>query len=543
MAEKLRHPTIPRLGPAAALTAAVCALVALAPASASAASREHLRDSFLLSSSATGGLPNGPSRNPSISMDARYSRVIAYDSEASNIVGGDSNGVRDVFAVKRRAPFSNQGEGWVPGETFLVSDGLGGRPANGPSYNPDVSGDPGIAPRCIAFVSEASNLVRGDTNRRADVFVHHLGSGKIERVSVSTRGGQANGSSYEVAVDGDCTRIVFSSSANNLALTSLRGYSADRQRALRTLRTGKPRRGTRQVYMHVLRASGIERFLKGATFLISADGRGRPGRGSSYEPDIDIKRGERVVFTSEAALAAGDGNGQPDVYMSELNEYVSGKGSKATTLRSFKPRTRLVSARADGRAGNGASSSPSADGFGRHIAYQTTATDLLPGDTNGVPDIVRATVGSGAPARLWASRTTLDGEKIGNGGSYAPVISTGGTNAIFLSDATNFETSGRLFRHGDVNGVRDLFIWTANRHRTFLQSKSSDEGPLGLPVTNLALSARTNYILMETASPFTDLNVVRSHHPDWLRDPLGVQAHAAQDPAFNQIYLRYLGPE
>src|SRR5829696_10412909 len=90
----------------AALSALACAigLGALAGA-ATAQSCDCEPYTFLLSSSAGGGIPNGPSRNAAISQDARIGRVAAFESDASNIVSGDTNGRTDVFVVFRKSPW------------------------------------------------------------------------------------------------------------------------------------------------------------------------------------------------------------------------------------------------------------------------------------------------------------------------------------------------------------------------------------------------------------------------------------------------------
>src|SRR4051812_25791346 len=56
---------------------------------------------FLISRGLGGAAPNGASTHPVISNDKRYARAIAFQSEASNLVRGDTNGVSDVFVVKR----------------------------------------------------------------------------------------------------------------------------------------------------------------------------------------------------------------------------------------------------------------------------------------------------------------------------------------------------------------------------------------------------------------------------------------------------------
>lgn len=83
-------------------------------------------------------------------------RVVAYLSRATNLVLGDTHGLTDLFATDR-----------TTGVTSRVSVGVGGAPANAASSNPSLSRDG----RYVAFISEASNLVVGDTNGVADVFV------------------------------------------------------------------------------------------------------------------------------------------------------------------------------------------------------------------------------------------------------------------------------------------------------------------------------------------------------------------------------------
>src|SRR3954467_10210535 len=100
-------------------------LVAAAPAQAGGQS------TTLISRAADGGTPNGPSTNAVISGDRRFARIIAFESEATDLVRGDTNGQKDVFAVKRRGSINNRGTPWSGGDAVLVSRGLGGDPADG----------------------------------------------------------------------------------------------------------------------------------------------------------------------------------------------------------------------------------------------------------------------------------------------------------------------------------------------------------------------------------------------------------------------------
>jgi Tol biopolymer transport system component len=102
---------------------------------------------------------NSYSRQPALSADGRF---VAFSSYASNLVPGDTNDEEDVFVRDRRT-----------GKTERVSLGPNGIQGNGDSggiYTPALSTDG----RFVAFDSEASNLVPGDTNNWQDVFVRTL---------------------------------------------------------------------------------------------------------------------------------------------------------------------------------------------------------------------------------------------------------------------------------------------------------------------------------------------------------------------------------
>ena len=191
-------------------------LVSLAGADAASAGRQQTTE--LISRSLDGGRPNGSSTRAVISGDRRYARIIAYESEASDLVRGDTNGQKDVFVVPRGGSINNNGTAWSGEDTVLVSRGLDGEPANGPSSEASVSGDFRSPGRCIAFLSAASNLVRGDDNGRTDAFLVSAPGRSPERV------GDAPADADSVAVSGDCSRVSFT--AGGRLYTSVRGGSA-----------------------------------------------------------------------------------------------------------------------------------------------------------------------------------------------------------------------------------------------------------------------------------------------------------------------------
>ena len=484
-----------------------CALALAIPAAADAAT--SLRTTTLLSRAVHGGVPNGPSRHAAVSHDQRIARAIAYESDASDIVPGDVNGATDVFVVFRARPWAKNGSPWRADRTVLASRGLGGAPANGRSYAPALDGDSHHAPRCVAFVSDASNLVPGDTNGVADAFVRDLRSGRVVRVSVGADGRQADGPTTDVSVDGDCSRVAFTSSAGNLNLASTR------RPAWLGART-TPGGGRRQVYVRVLRGGGQDRDLRGLTFLASATNRGQAGNGDAGEVAF-ARNGKSLVFSSTSSnLAAGDRNGVSDVFRRRLIRIRMRSGL------GLQVRTRLVSGHR-GHAGNGASSHPGVTDDGRYVVFQTDASDLLPGDSNGHTDVVESDLRGRRPRHAWVSRSHAIGQP-GNGSSWAPVNSDAGEFVLFASRATNLLPSRS---HHDPNGsVPDVFLWNRRSHNVSLESRGTGNDFLDRDSGDPATSSRGNYVPFETEST--------------LLEPPGAFGLGSQP---HQVYLRYLGPQ
>src|SRR5205085_9443575 len=106
----------------------------------------------------SGAQANGPSGTdspPALSADGH---VVAFASQATNLVAGDTNGAGDVFVYDRSTK-----------ETTRVSVGpAGAQGTGGDSYSPSLSADG----RYVAFASDATNLVPGDTDNATDVFVY-----------------------------------------------------------------------------------------------------------------------------------------------------------------------------------------------------------------------------------------------------------------------------------------------------------------------------------------------------------------------------------
>ncbi|MGE0812291.1 MAG: hypothetical protein AB7O28_00290 [Vicinamibacterales bacterium] len=154
-----------------------------------------------------GGQANGSSFGPAISADGRW---VAFESLANNLVFDDTNGETDVFV-----------HDGVSGTTARVSVGQAGAQADGSSRAAAIGADG----RRVAFQSLAGNLVAGDTNQVDDVFVADRQAGTTARVSVASDGTQANGASGGAAIDAGGGAVAFASLASNLVSGDTNGVA------------------------------------------------------------------------------------------------------------------------------------------------------------------------------------------------------------------------------------------------------------------------------------------------------------------------------
>lgn len=179
-----------------------------------------------------GAFLNDPAFEPVISPDSRTNRYLAFTSTSTNLVAG-SGDKRNMYLMHREPGFDKFArQPWKPGKVSLISKGRGG-PANGDSWSASFTGfgqgaasNPTIfAPKCLAFVSDASNLVKGDTNGRADVFLKKLPNGPLKRIKTPA-------AATEVALDGRCWEIAYIA-GGKLYLAHIRdGKSGKKKRKL-----------------------------------------------------------------------------------------------------------------------------------------------------------------------------------------------------------------------------------------------------------------------------------------------------------------------
>jgi len=152
-----------------------------------------------------GAEADGSSEEPSISSDGRY---VVFNSEATNLVAGDTNAAQDIFVHDTQT-----------GATTRVSVNSVGAEANDRSIVSHISSDG----RYVVFNSEATNLVAGDTNAARDIFVHDTQTGATTRVSVNSVGAEANDRSERPSISSDGRYVVFSSEATNLVAGDTNG--------------------------------------------------------------------------------------------------------------------------------------------------------------------------------------------------------------------------------------------------------------------------------------------------------------------------------
>ena len=339
------------------VVAAVSVAAVAMPATSDASRRSDLQSTALISRSMDGKMPNGASTHPVISGDKRYARAIAFESEASNLVRGDKNGFKDVFAVLRTGRIDNFGARWIPGRTIMISRTRSGRPSNGPSFAPSIDGNFDRRPTCVAFLSSASNLVAGDTNGVDDAFVTRLG-GAHQPVRLLPGGHQAVAPVTAVAVSNDCKAIALVSGGK---LYVKRGG-------------GKPR---------VVRAPGV-----------AAD----PAFSTGRRRDLVFGAAGGVYLVpqgkSRARLVAPGGSNPVynDLKQQVLAYERPAGGHMQIGMRHLGHGEHLISSRR-GALGDGDSRDPVIGNTGHYVTFETDANNLgtnanrRTGDENGMPDV------------------------------------------------------------------------------------------------------------------------------------------------------------
>jgi Tol biopolymer transport system component len=360
---------IPMLEPIRSAAAAVLLLCAVARAQVT----ERV-------SVATGGAEAiGASYGPaSVSADGRF---IAFRSDATNLVAGDTNGASDIFVRDR-----------ITNTTTRISVSSTGTQANNTSSRPSISANG----RYVAFESYANNLVAGDTNFSPDIFVHDRVTATTTRVSLSTAGAQGDGGGTMPSISADGEWVAFTSQSSTLVPLA------------------------NNFVNHVF----LRHRPTGVTTLISVTPSGGLENGASDGPTLSAD-GRFIAFNSSS------------------NNLVA---SPVTTFKSVYVRDRLLgttvlaSKSLGGGAPNETCDFSSISANGRVVAFHTQADNLVPLDTNFLTDVFAYELDSGITERISVSSANVQGNAGSSVSSQATALSADGRYVVFMSWASNFVT-------------------------------------------------------------------------------------------------------
>ena len=318
--------------------------------------------------SGSSGIGNGSTR---ISADGRF---VVFRT-LSRLVPADTDSISDVYVRDMQT-----------GVTELASVSSSGVKANaGPGAQLAISDDG----RFVAFSSTASNLVSGDTNGFADVFVRDRQLGTTERVSVSTAGAQGTGPSVGPFLSNDGSTVAFTSSASNLIPDDFNSqtdaFIRDRvggttERIFAANGVGPP------ISARALSGDGrftvvgnhpsftlVDRAL-GTSAGLALDASGGQGDNANSFFHSLSDDGSRISISSDSTnFVAGDTNGLRDGFVYDVP-------SGRTT------RVHVSTAGIQGGGTNLDASSAYLSADGRVATYSSNASNLVAGDTNGIED-------------------------------------------------------------------------------------------------------------------------------------------------------------
>ena len=428
-----------------------------------------------------GAHANGGSYNPELSADGVN---VVFESNASNLVTGDTNNASDIFLHNRNT-----------GVTSRVSVKATNTQANDMSFDPSISADG----RYVAFYSYATNLVTGDTNGQSDIFVRDVTAKTTTRVSVGGGGAQGNDWSGDPIISDNGRYVAFASGADNLTPDDGDEWSdvfiRDRQANTTTLvsrdAAGNPSDGWAQ--WPSLSADGslvafddyanltpggngsqnvyVRNWQTGTIVRASVDGSGAPSEGSWN--GVLSADGTSVAFDSYSPLLGSDSNGVEDIYLRRLNVNQTLRASGVAFTYT---------------APNNHSAYPAPSLDGRYVAYASWAGNLVPGDGGGDLDVfvtdrqTDVTTAVSTDAYGYVIGGVLEKVDISDNGRY---VAFAGRNS-YVED--------------DTNDRSDIHIRDRQTNTTTLVSVNSDGEQGDLDSWNPSLSGDGNLVAFVSAA-------------------------------------------
>ncbi|HUP80888.1 MAG TPA: hypothetical protein VM260_20225, partial [Pirellula sp.] len=189
----------------------------------------------------------------------------------------------------------------------------------------------------------------------------------------------------------------------------------------------------------------------GTTTIVSSDSSFIAGNNLSLEPSISAN-GKLVAFRSASSdLVAGDSNGRDDIFIKDMS---TGSITRVSTDS--------LSAQA-----NNHSYQPSINADGKFLAFRSSASNLVAGDTNGVDDIFVKNLSTGTLIRVSPNSLSVQG----NGNSLDPSISGNGAFVAFNSLANNLHPN-------DLNTGADVFRVSTIDNGEFAISITATDGAI-----------------------------------------------------------------
>jgi Tol biopolymer transport system component len=381
--------------------------------------------------------------SPAISADGRY---VAFETSASTLVNSDTNDITDIFVFDRQA-----------GQTRRVSINSSGVEGDSGSTSATISGDG----RYIAFQSQAQNLVALDANNAGDIFVHDRQTGQTTRVSESSSGGEAQGASDDPAISADGRFVAFVSDAANLVAGNTGGYRNVFLRDRQTGQTTQISAGFGGVAVNgdsdspAISSDGSTIVFRSNASNLLAAGSDTNSAGDIFAYDRPTGTISRISVASSGAQAQGasddpaiSADGHAIVFASTANNLgpATTGGFRNIYLRDLaSSQTIWVSQAIDGSAPNDDSSTPTISADGNAIAFLSLANNLVGYDAKAFQDVFLFD-------RQQQTMTCLSVSAQGNAAdSFAasPAISADGRFTAFESYAGNL-LPNPIETHGDI---------------------------------------------------------------------------------------------
>ncbi|MEK0085509.1 Calx-beta domain-containing protein [Benzoatithermus flavus] len=296
----------------------------------------------------------------------------------------------------------------------VAGDGSeGSEGARGGIFSPDGSK--------VAFLSSSPELVPGGGNGNVAVFIKDLRTGTLTEISVAADGQQPNGHVAEPVFSPDGSKIAFLSWADNLVPGDTNG--------------------TPDLFVKDLVTGAVTRVSTTASGGESHDSDSTPFHDYVFSPD-----GTKIAFTSYASdLVSGDTNGVPEIFIKNL-------ATGAVTR---------VGVTAQGAEANGSLYHPIFSPDGTRIAFESTATNLVPGDTGGpglfVRDLASNTITRIGPAGIHDATFSADWSKVAFVSSRSDLVSgdTNGADDVFVQDLR----TGAITRINTTADGRETVGW------------------------------------------------------------------------------------